>query len=137
MFENIIEQGAVLQLQEDILSGRLAPSMLFYGPSESGKGSAALELARILSCTADASWKCKCSACESHRYLQHPDLLILGSRSFAAEIAASCSAFLRNPAAVGTKTLFIRSFRKLQIRFSPVLLEDDPKLSKLSSPLQS
>jgi DNA polymerase III subunit gamma/tau len=137
VFENIIEQGAVLQLKDDILCRRLAPSMLFYGPSESGKGSAALELARVLSCEKDAAWECSCPPCEKHRYLQHADLLILGMRSFAAEIAASCSAFLRNPAALGTKKLFIRSLRKLQIRFSPVLMEDDPKLSKLSSSLQS
>ena len=137
MFENIIEQGAVLQLKDDILSRRLAPSMLFYGPSESGKGSAALELARVLSCENDASWGCACPSCEKHRFLQHADLLILGPRSFAAEISASYSAFLRNPAIDGTKKLFIRSLRKLQIRFSPVLMEDDPKLSKLSSILQS
>ena len=49
MFDNIIEQGAVLQLQDDFHAHRLAPSMLFYGPPESGKGSAALELARVLS----------------------------------------------------------------------------------------
>jgi len=137
VFENIIEQGAVLQLQDDILSRRLAPSMLFYGPPESGKGSAALELARILSCEKDASWECACPSCEKHRYLQHADLLMLGCRSFAAEIAACLSAFLRNPAASGTKKLFIRSLRKLQIRFSPVLMEDDPKLGKLSAILQS
>ncbi|WP_461248031.1 DNA polymerase III [Treponema sp. R6D11] len=137
MFENIIEQGAVLQLQNDILSQRLAPSMLFYGPSESGKGSSALELARILSCEKDASWKCECPSCEKHRYLQHVDLLMLGPRSFAAEIFASCSTFWRNPAANGPKKLFIRSLRKLQMRFSPVLMEEDPKLSKLSSTLQS
>jgi DNA polymerase-3 subunit gamma/tau len=137
VFENIIEQGAVLQLKDDILYRRLAPSMLFYGPSESGKGSSALELARVLSCGGDAEWKCGCPACEKHRYLQHADLLMLGSRSFSAEIAACCSAFLRNPAMEGTKKLFIRSLRKLQIRFSPVLMEDDPKLGKLSSTLQS
>ncbi|MCL2243377.1 MAG: DNA polymerase III [Treponema sp.] len=137
MFENIIEQAAALQLQEDILSRRLAPSMLFFGPSESGKSSAALELARILSCEEDASWKCYCPSCESHRYLQHSDLLILGSRPFSAEISACCSAFLRSPASSGAKILFIRSLRKLQIRFSAVLLEDDPKLGKVSPLLQA
>ena len=137
MFENIIEQGAVLQLQEDILSRRLAPSMLFFGPSESGKSSAALELARVISCEENASWKCSCPSCESHRYLQHSDLLILGSRPFSAEISACCGAFLRNPASVSAKILFIRSLRKLQIRFSAVLMEDDPKLSKISPALQS
>ena len=137
MFENIIEQGAVLQLRDDILSRRLAPSMLFFGPPESGKGSAALELARFLSCEGDASWKCSCPACESHRYLQHSDLLMLGTRSFQAEITACCSVFLRNPSSMSAKILFTRSLRKLQLRFSAVLMEDDPKLGKVSSVLQS
>ena len=137
MFENIIEQGAVLQLQEDILSRRLAPSMLFFGPSETGKGSAALELARVLSCEQNSLWKCSCPSCESHRYLQHSDLLILGSRPFSAEISACCAAFLRNMASASAKILFIRSLRKLQIRFSAVLMEDDSKLGKVSPLLQS
>jgi DNA polymerase-3 subunit gamma/tau len=63
--------------------------------------------------------------------------LILGPRSFSAEINAACSAFLRNSSAMSVKILFIRALRKLQMRFSPILMEDDPKLVKLSSFLQS
>jgi len=137
VFENIIEQGAVLQLKDDILRARRAPSMLFYGPPESGKGSAALELARVLSCEKGGEWKCSCPSCERHRYLQHDDLLILGPRSFQAEISASLSAFLRSPDVSGAKLLFYRAFRKLQIRFSPVLMEEDPKAGKIASVLQS
>ncbi|MCL2801577.1 MAG: DNA polymerase III [Treponema sp.] len=137
MFENIIEQGAVLQLQNDIINSRIAPSMLFYGPAESGKCSAALELARVLSCDNKGEWKCACPHCEQHRYLQNEDLLILGQRSFSAEIQACYSAFKRNPSSAGSKLLFFRSIRKLQIRFSPVLMEDDPKYSKIGSILQS
>jgi DNA polymerase-3 subunit gamma/tau len=137
VFENIIEQGAVLQLKDDILRARRAPSMLFYGPPESGKGSAALELARVLSCGKGGEWKCSCPSCERHRYLQHDDLLVLGPRSFQAEISASLSAFLRSPDVPGAKLLFYRALRKLQIRFSPVLIEDDPKVGKIASVLQS
>jgi len=136
VFENIIEQSAVIQLRDDILSKRDAPSMLFFGPSGSGKGSAALELARGLSCEEKAVWGCKCSSCERHRFLQHDDLLVLGERSFSPEILACQHAFLRNPAKA--KILFFRSLRKLQIRFSPVLLENDSKTAKaVSSNLQS
>ena len=136
MFENIIEQSAVLQLRDDILAKRNAPSMLFFGPSVSGKGSAALELARVLSCEEKAAWGCKCPSCEKHRFLQHDDLLVLGTRSFSPEILACQHAFLRNPSK--TKILFFRSLRKLQIRFSPVLLENDTKTAKaVSSNLQS
>jgi len=137
VFENIIEQGAVLQLKDDILCARSAPSMLFYGPPETGKGSAALELARVLSCANKGDWKCSCPSCERHRYLQHDDLLVLGPRSFQAEIAASHSAFLRSSGSPGAKLLFYRALRKLQIRFSPVLMEDDPKAGKIAPLLQS
>ena len=137
MFENIIGQEAVLQLCDDILSARNAPSMLFFGPGESGKGSAALEFSRVMSCEENAAWKCPCSSCERHRYLLHDDLLILGNRSFSAEIAASGAAFIRNYNVLSAKILFFRSLRKLQIRFSPVLAEDDTKAGKITSVLQS
>ncbi|GAB1484416.1 hypothetical protein MASR2M78_32340 [Treponema sp.] len=65
--------------------------------------------------------------------LSHPDLLVLGSRSFSSEIAASADAYLREGNAVA-QTLFIRSVRKLLLRFSPVLWEgEEAKLGKASS----
>jgi len=137
VFENIIEQGAVLQLRDDIKNRRAAPSMLFFGPSNCGKGSAALELARVLSCEENATWKCTCYSCERHRVLGHDDLLVFGRNSFAAEITACQKAFLRAPFNQGVKLLFFRSLRKLMLRFSPVLLEDEPKLGKIAPILQS
>jgi len=137
VFENIIDQEAVFQLRDDLQNNRCAPSMLFYGPAWTGKGSAALELARALSCQKDASWKCSCSSCERHRLLSHDDLLILGKRSFSCEIAACQSAFLRNSTNQTAKLLFYRSIKKLLMRFSPVLIEDDPKFQKISALLQT
>jgi DNA polymerase-3 subunit gamma/tau len=144
MFENVLGQPAADQIREDMESGRLAPSMLFFGPPGSGKGTAGLELARALSCENSpaglsgekpgrpmAPWNCTCSACASHRMLSHPDLLILGPRSFSPEIAASQAAFSREPKNPAAAILFIRALRKLLARFSPILLEDDPKLGKL------
>ena len=139
MFDNIIEQSAVLQLRGDIINSKAAPSMLFFGPSGSGKGSAALELSRVLSCgqAQRGAWKCSCASCGLHRFLLSDDLLVLGSRSFAGDILACQSAFLRNPSNAGVKLLFYRSLRKLLIRFSPVLAGDDPKILKVSSSLHS
>jgi DNA polymerase-3 subunit gamma/tau len=140
MFENVLSQPAVYQIREDFESGRLAPSMLFFGPPASGKGTAALELARALSCEnpgnlggngTPAPWNCSCSACAAHRFLAHLDLLILGPRSFAPEIAAARTAFLQEPESPATPVLFIRSLRKLLARFSPVLWEDDPRAGKI------
>jgi DNA polymerase-3 subunit gamma/tau len=132
MFETILEQPAVVQLASDLSCGTIAPSMLFAGPTASGKGSTGLELARIRSCERNADKDCTCYACNQHRLLSHPDLLVLGPRSFSAEIAVSANAFKRNPSPEG-RLLFIRSVRKLLIRFAPVLWEDDPKFGKLTS----
>ena len=135
MFENIIAQAAAIQLKADILSHRLAPSMLFFGPAASGKGSSAIELARALSCeNEEASWKCGCPACARHRALVHPDLVMIGSKGFAAEIAASRAAFLRDPAAAAGRSLFIRSLRKLLARFAPAVWEYESKSGR-GSPL--
>jgi len=137
MFENIIEQSSVLQLRDDILNNRNAQSMLFFGPSYSGKGSAALEFARALSCLEKGEWKCTCLSCKQHRYLQHEDLLALGTRSFSTEISACSSSFLRNTENQNARLLLLRSFRKLMLRFSPVLMEDNQKLAKTANVCKS
>ncbi|MCL2761825.1 MAG: DNA polymerase III [Treponema sp.] len=137
MFENIIAQAATDQLKADILANRLAPSMLFFGPAASGKGSAAMETARALSCTGsgaenNAPWKCDCAACGRHRLLLHSDLVMIGPRNFAAEIAASRAAFLRDPASMPGRSLFIRSLRKLLARFAPAIWEHESKSGRIN-----
>jgi len=131
VFENIIAQAAAGQLKADILSHRLAPSMLFFGPAASGKGSTAMELARSLSCEkGDALWNCACPSCVRHRSLIHADLAMIGPRNFTAEIAASRAAFLRDPSSAAGRSLFIRSLRKLLARFAPPVWEYEPKSNK-------
>jgi len=133
VFENIIAQAAADQLKADILSHRLAPSMLFFGPAASGKGSTAMELARSLSCEKDdAMWNCACPSCVRHRSLIHADLAMIGPRTFTAEIAASRAAFLRDPSLSAGRSLFIRSLRKLLARFAPSVWEYEPKSNKLN-----
>jgi DNA polymerase-3 subunit gamma/tau len=132
VFENLLGQAAADELVRDISEGSLAPAMLFEGPACSGKGTAALELARIVSCESGASWNCGCFSCSRHRLLLHPDLLMLGSRPFSSEISAAGAALAKETASPAARILFIRSVRKLLARFSPVLMEDDPKLSKLA-----
>ncbi|MFA6508251.1 MAG: hypothetical protein WCT14_19260 [Treponemataceae bacterium] len=134
MFENVLGQEAAQRLEADLSSGSLPPSLLFAGPVTSGKGTTALELARALSCEKkEAPWNCSCPSCERHRLLAHPDLLMVGPRSFSSELAASAAAFLREPESAA-RMLFIRAVRKLLSRFSPILWEgDETKFSKVST----
>jgi DNA polymerase-3 subunit gamma/tau len=112
--------------------------MLFAGPPASGKGTAALEIGRAFSCeTEGAPWNCRCQACACHRNLSHNDLVVTGPRPFSAEIAAARAALIRDTSSTSSRILFLRSVRKLLLRFSPVLLADDPKITKLNGILES
>jgi DNA polymerase-3 subunit gamma/tau len=138
VFENILGQEAAVRLAEDIRHDILAPSMLFRGPRSAGKGTAALELGRIFSCEKsdpNRAWKCSCPACRHHRFLYHPDLLALGSRPFSAEIAAAAAAFTACPSDPAVRAFYIRAVRKLILRFSPVLWEDEPKAGRFAPAL--
>lgn len=133
MFENLVAQAAGDLLVDDIRHNRLPPSMLFSGPAASGKLTAALELARILSCAEGrADWTCQCGSCARHKELTHPDVLVLGPRDCSLEIRAARDAFLRKRSAA-TRYLFIRSVRKLMLRFGePLQDQGDSKSGKIA-----
>lgn len=140
MFENLIAQPSAGTLISDIKANRLPPSILFSGPAYSGKLTAALELARILSCEeGTGDWVCTCASCLKHRELNSVDTLIMGARSCVLEIKAAASAFLSTDSpGIASRYLFIRSVRKLTLRFHPVFADaDDGRFSKASPLLAS
>jgi len=125
MFENLLSQPVSSLLIQDIEAGKMPPSILFSGENASGKLTAALELARSLSCTGEnADWNCGCPSCQKHRLLIHPDLLLAGPKDCMPDIRASSAAYLRNRGAA-SRFLFIRSIRKLVLRFDPSMYQGD------------
>lgn len=125
MFEILLAQPAAPLLIQDFSTKKLPPSILFSGENASGKLTAALELARILSCIeGTASWTCSCASCQKHRHLIHPDLLLAGPKDCLPEIKSAAAAFLRNGQSA-SRFLFIRSIRKLTLRFDPILYQGD------------
>lgn len=138
MFENILDQDAPLsRLKEDFSSATLPSSLLFFGPAYAGKLSTALELARGLSCTKQAVWSCTCADCQKHRFLTHPDLVILGPRYFLQELEGSAEV-LRRSQKPYARYLMIRAARKLTRRFDPWLWEgEESKLKKIRGTMDS
>lgn len=138
MFENLLAQPASSLLIQDIKSGTLPPSILLSGEAASGKLTCALELARVLSCLeGSAAWTCSCSSCQKHRLLLHPDLLLGGAKDCLPEIRSAAQAFIRNgkPA---QRFLFIRSIRKLVLRFDSSMYQgDENRYAKALSSLES
>ncbi|MFQ3619767.1 MAG: hypothetical protein SNJ78_02370 [Spirochaetales bacterium] len=134
MFENVLHQDQVTQqLSKEVQTQSLPPSILFAGPPYAGKLSAALELARVLSCERkEGEWNCSCKSCEMHRQLLAPNTLLLGGRYFNTEVAACADTLLRTKSISG-RYLFIRSLRKLTRRFDPVLWEgEEVRLQKVT-----
>ena len=131
MFDNVLNQNVTNHIIEDINNGTFPQSILFSGPEGSGKLTCAIELARVLSCTGNAqgergTWMCTCASCVKHKALMHSSLLLLGSRECTLEIDAANKTFLaaaetQATFVQATRYLFIRSVRKLTLRFSPLL----------------
>ncbi|MFP4268419.1 MAG: hypothetical protein ACLFNZ_08230 [Spirochaetaceae bacterium] len=132
MFENIIEQDAVVeQLSLEWRKGVLPRALLFYGEPYTGKLSTALELARVVTCTQRGEWSCSCRSCSRHRVLEHPYLILTGSRYLEEETAAASDTLLRTRRE-GARYLFIRAVRKLTKRLDPRLWEgEEQKLKKI------
>ncbi len=134
MFENLLAQDAVKALLvADLKDSTLPHSLLLAGPPAGGKMTAALEIARVLSCTDESkpgNWNCGCSSCARHRLLAHPDLLLLGPRAFPEEIDAGLDLYQRAPAKASA-FFFARAVRKLEKRFDEALYDgEESRLAK-------
>ena len=82
MFENLVNQPAAKLISQDIKNNKFARTVLFYGNDATGKLSAALETARVFSCTGSKKgvWTCECPSCLRHKSLICSNLLLLGPR---------------------------------------------------------
>ena len=136
MFENIIGQAAAVEtLRRELSAGRLPAAILLSGPRYSGKLSAALEIARVLTCGQRGEWSCTCPSCRRQRLLLHPATLLAGWRYFEADIAAAADC-LRRVGSAPARYLFIRAVRKLTRRFDPPLWEgEESRLKPVSGAL--
>ncbi len=144
MFENVLYQDATSLLSSDIRRAAIPKSILLSGPQNSGKLTAALEIARVLSCTENpvGEWLCRCPSCLMHKSLSSTNVLIAGSRSLISEIAGArktlLEAYQQNaPWIQASRYLFVRSIRKLTNRFNQELWGDDDKASKVSPLISS
>lgn len=133
-------QSVSALLEKDIKTNVLPQSILLSGSIASGKLTCALEIARVINCTGSekGSWLCQCNSCLKHKQLNASNLIIAGSRDCILEIEAANNTFqnavMNNSSYVtAARFLFLRSVRKLTLRFSPILWEDDDKISKIAT----
>ena len=140
MYENLVNQAAGKLLAADIKHNRLPGAILFAGSEASGKLTAALETARILSChqSPQGKWLCECPSCLQHKSLICSNLMLMGPRDCSLEISAAAKTFTEahfiNAKYIdAARYLFLRSVRKLTLRFNGILWEGDSNLNKIGS----
>jgi len=140
MFENLVKQEASSFISSDIRNHIFPGSVLFSGNVASGKLTAALETARVLSCYGEnrGSWQCSCPSCLQHKALTCTNLLLLGPRDCFLEIAAAKKTFLESykenaSYLKASRYLFLRSVRKLTLRFNGILWQGENNLNKIGS----
>lgn len=140
MFENLVNQEAGKQLASDIRHNRLPGAVLFAGAEASGKLTAALETARILSCheKPQGKWTCTCPSCLQHKALVCSNIMVMGPRDCSLEISAAAKSFteahfIDAKYIDATRYLFLRSVRKLTLRFNGILWEGDSNINKIGS----
>lgn len=140
MFDNLLHQNVSQLLKQDITSNKLPGAILFSGPQSSGKLTCALEVTRILSCTGSqkGKWTCECNSCLQHKSLVSSNIILLGSKDCLPEIKAASESFIlayeQNASYLtATRYLFLRSVRKLTLRFNPILWEKATNLNKIAN----
>lgn len=140
MYENLVHQNVAKNLSSDIKKGIFPGAVLFSGPQSCGKLSAALETARILSCHQPnvGKWTCECYNCRQHKALTFSNLMLLGPRDCSLEISAAKKTFLdavQNHSSFlnATHYLFVRSIRKLTLRFNGILWQGDKNINKIGN----
>lgn len=134
MFENVLGQPVIQLLCDELQHGNVPPALLFAGPEASGKLTAALETARVLSCTESGNWTCTCPSCKRHKDLSASDLLILGTRDAVLETEAAAHA-LCTAKTTASRYLFVRAVRKLTSRFDSRLWDTDESRFVKAAPI--
>ena len=132
MFDRLIGQPGVTRLREDLIGSRMPYASMFKGERYTGKMTAALEAARILSCDGAGSAFCDCDSCTRQRLTSHPYTLILGNRDFMVEIEAHATGFLKFRNEHYARK-FVRSVRILLARFRSDIFEPSGNVQKAAT----
>lgn len=138
MFENLVSQDAVKYIASDIKNNTFPRAVLFSGNNASGKLTAALEVSRVLSCLQNGDWNCTCSSCLRHKALTCTNMLLMGTRDCALEIEAAKDTFINAykenaKYLAAARYLYLRSIRKLTLRFNSILNYGENNLNKIGN----
>lgn len=130
---NIFYQNSFELIKNDIENEKLPRAILLSGNVFSGKFTAAMEIARLLSCSGTKSEDCECENCKRHKEFKNANILVAGNRDCLLEIKAMKDALIQG----WSCNDFVCSVRKLTLRFSETLWAESDKFSKIAPLIES
>lgn len=130
---SIFYQNSFELIKNDIENEKLPRAILLSGNVFSGKFTAAMEIARLLSCSGTKSEDCECENCKRHKEFKNANILVAGNRDCLLEIKAMKDALIQG----WSCNDFVCSVRKLTLRFSETLWAESDKFSKIAPLIES
>lgn len=109
-------------LKSQIGNNNLSHSLLFSGPSFSGKMSLAIEVARSISCVKEGDDECNCSSCKSFYFMSMPNVIILSSRDHEVRIKAAITLY-KEMTSTRSKRLLIGQIRIALMAYHEAFVE--------------
>ncbi len=124
MFENLLatQPHIAQRLASELHSGSFPQSVLFTGPAYSGRMTAAIEVARVLSCQQHGDALCNCPSCQQYRELENTNMVIVSARDHQSVVTTALANFERGRNQ-SSRIFLIRSIRILLMQYHGALME--------------
>jgi DNA polymerase-3 subunit gamma/tau len=117
------------QLAKEIRRAELPSALLFYGPHYTGRLTAALETARVLSCEQEGEDQCICRSCREFLTLSHPYTMALCQRDHNGELSAAEDLLMRDKS-IAARNHLIRAVKKSISSYHRSFIEESSQSKK-------
>ena len=125
------QEAASELLAQQLSSGVLPQAILLSGPRYSGRMNIALEIARVLSCSAQGSDDCSCFSCNSYKQYAMHNVVSLGNRDHSTRIDAALALIAAHPDA-HTRQFLLYTIHLMLLQYHGALLgSTDAKSSSI------
>lgn len=128
------QAGMAARFSSEIMAGLFPQASLLVGSRYSGRMTAALELARVLSCRAEGEKgdeRCRCSSCQAFRLLENTNLIVISARDHQSVIETALSNYQRQRNET-SRLFLLRSVRILLLQYHGALMDQSAQKNQNS-----
>ncbi len=128
------QAGMAERFSSETTAGLFPQASLLVGSRYSGRMTAALELARVLSCrieTAKGEERCRCASCQAFRQLENTNLIVISARDHQSVIETALSNYQRQRNEA-SRLFLLRSVRIQLLQYHGALMDQSAQKNQAS-----